>query len=56
MERVFTWIGDEIGPEHEIRARGAQIGTAYAEAFAQHLGHPHPQDDILTELLGGHRP
>jgi hypothetical protein len=33
------------------KKRGGQIGVEYAEAFCQHLGHPHPQDDILSELL-----
>lgn len=46
IESMKTWSGK----------RGAEIGVAYAEAFGQHLGHPHPQDDILTELLGGVRP
>lgn len=32
--------------------RGGEIGVAYAEAFCQHLGHPHPQDDVLVALLG----
>ena len=42
IESMKTWSGK----------RGAQIGTQYAEAFCQHLGHPHPQDDILQTLLG----
>jgi hypothetical protein len=32
-------------------ARGQEIGTAYAEAFVQHRGHPFPQTDLLQELL-----
>jgi N-acetylglucosamine malate deacetylase 1 len=32
--------------------RGEQIGTAYGEAFTQHLGHPYPHDNLLAELLG----
>src|SRR5262249_30992739 len=32
------------------RMRGASIGTAYAEAFVQHRGHPYPTDDILATL------
>lgn len=32
-------------------ARGAAIGVAYAESFRQHVGHPHPQDDLLLTLL-----
>lgn len=31
--------------------RGKQIGVAYAEAFCQHLGHPHPSDNPLIALL-----
>jgi LmbE family N-acetylglucosaminyl deacetylase len=41
IESMKTWSGK----------RGAQIGTQYAEAFCQHLGHPHPQDDVLAALL-----
>ena len=33
-------------------ARGARIGTAYAEGFRQHLGHAYPQDNILRKELG----
>ena len=33
-------------------ARGAVIGTRYAENFRQHIGHPHPTDDILKSALG----
>ena len=32
--------------------RGAQAGTAAAEAFVQHLGHPYPKDDLLAALFG----
>jgi LmbE family N-acetylglucosaminyl deacetylase len=28
-------------------------GTAYAEGFRQHRGHAYPQDDKLSEILGG---
>jgi LmbE family N-acetylglucosaminyl deacetylase len=31
--------------------RGKEIGTTYAEAFVQHLGHPYPHDDVLTQLF-----
>jgi hypothetical protein len=34
----------ECGPWREI-------GVAYGEAFCQHLGHPHPADDLLARLL-----
>lgn len=34
--------------------RGAEIGVAFGEAFRQHRGHPHPQDDILVNVLGAH--
>jgi LmbE family N-acetylglucosaminyl deacetylase len=33
--------------------RGAEAGTAYAEAFVQHRGHPFPQADLLADILGG---
>jgi len=32
--------------------RGKEIGTAYGEAFRQHLGHAYPQDNVLQKLLG----
>jgi len=32
--------------------RGKEIGTAYGEAFRQHLGHAYPQDNVLKKLLG----
>ena len=31
--------------------RGAQIGVAFGEAFTQHLGHPHPEDNTLCDLV-----
>ncbi len=31
--------------------RGKRIGSASAEAFVQHRGHPYPQDDLLKTLL-----
>jgi LmbE family N-acetylglucosaminyl deacetylase len=33
-------------------ARGAEIGSTYAEAFVQHRGHPFPQADLLAQILG----
>lgn len=54
-----SWLQKQHGMDNYIESmkrwsatRGAQIGAAYAEAFAQHLGHPHPQDDVLATLLG----
>jgi LmbE family N-acetylglucosaminyl deacetylase len=35
--------------------RGALIGVGYAEGFRQHLGHPHPTDDLLGAILDVHR-
>lgn len=55
-----SWLQKQHGMDNYIesmkswsRKRGAQIGVEYAEAFCQHLGHPHPQDDILKQLLDG---
>jgi len=31
--------------------RGSEIGVAHAEAFRQHLGHPYPSANPLSELL-----
>jgi LmbE family N-acetylglucosaminyl deacetylase len=33
------------------RDRGALANVGYAEAFCQHLGHPHPTDNPLIDLL-----
>ena len=53
-----AWLQKQHGMDNYIQSmktwsarRGAQIGTPYAEAFCQHLGHPHPEDDILQTLL-----
>jgi LmbE family N-acetylglucosaminyl deacetylase len=53
-----SWLQKQHGMDNYIESmkswsakRGAQISAAYAEAFCQHLGHPHPQDDVLTRLL-----
>ncbi len=53
-----SWLQRQHGMDNYIESmklwnarRGAQIGVAYAEAFCQHLGHPHPQDDVLARLL-----
>jgi len=32
--------------------RGQRIGTAAAEGFVQHRGHPYPHNDLLAELFG----
>ncbi|MFH1264343.1 MAG: PIG-L deacetylase family protein [Planctomycetota bacterium] len=36
---------------HTVK-RGKEAGVAAAEAFVQHLGHPYPQDDLLSALFG----
>ena len=36
--------------------RGRLIGAEYAEAFCQHLGHPHPADNPLEALVGAVQP
>lgn len=54
-----SWLQKQHGMDNYIESmkswsarRGAQIGAAFGEAFCQHLGHPHPQDDVLSQLLG----
>ena len=54
------WLREHHGMDHYIHSmqhhgqiRGKLAGCAYAEAFVQHRGHPYPQDDLLSELLGG---
>ena len=38
--------------ERWSRHRGQQIGAEHGEGYRQHLGHPHPQDNLLMSLLG----
>lgn len=54
------WLWAHHGMDEYIEAmkrhsaqRGKELCVEYAEAFAQHRGHPYPQTDILQELLGG---
>ena len=54
------WLRSHHGMDEYIDAmhrhsakRGKELGTEYAEAFTQHLGHAFPQSDILLEILGG---
>jgi N-acetylglucosamine malate deacetylase 1 len=53
-----SWLLKQHGMDDYIESmktwsarRGEQIGAAYGEAFCQHRGHPHPQDDLLDVLL-----
>lgn len=36
--------------ERWAAGRGSLIGVRYGEAFRQHVGHPHPQDNLLLAL------
>jgi LmbE family N-acetylglucosaminyl deacetylase len=38
--------------ERWSRQRGSQISAEHGEGYRQHLGHPHPQDNLLLSLLG----
>jgi LmbE family N-acetylglucosaminyl deacetylase len=58
-----SWLLKQHGMDNYIESmkgwsakRGEAIGVRYAEAFCQHLGHPHPQDDKLAELLKAVKP
>jgi len=53
------WLLRQHGMDHYLQSmrdwaavRGKECGVAFAEAFRQHLGHAHPQNNILEELLG----
>lgn len=53
-----SWLKKQHGMDDYIDSmkrwsalRGERIGTAYGEGFLQHLGHPHPTDNLLTALL-----
>ena len=54
-----SWLRKQHGIDDYVESmkrwsakRGQVLGAAYGEAFCQHLGHPHPQDDVLGELVG----
>ena len=56
-----AWLKKQHGMDNYIDSmqnwsalRGAQIGVSYGEGFLQHLGHPHPTDNPLRELLDAH--
>jgi LmbE family N-acetylglucosaminyl deacetylase len=58
-----SWLQTLHGMDNYIESmkswcakRGGEIGVKYAEAFQQHLGHPHPYDDILEQLLNAKKP
>ncbi len=53
-----SWLKKQHGMDDYIDSmrrwsalRGEQVGTAYGEGFLQHLGHPHPTDNLLLEIL-----
>ena len=53
------WLRSHHGIDEYVEAmkrhslmRGENAGVKYAEAFVQHLGHPYPTFDLLTELFG----
>ncbi len=53
-----SWLRKHHGMDNYIESmkewgarRGREMGVAYAEAFCQHRGHPHPQDNPLADLL-----
>jgi len=54
------WLRSHHGMDEYVESmkrqsamRGEELGVPYAEAFTQHLGHPYPANDILSEILGG---
>lgn len=55
-----NWLRQQHGVDEYLDAcrrwshlRGAEIDVEHAEGFRQYLGHPHPQNDLLSELLPG---
>lgn len=53
------WLQRQHGMDQYLQSmrdwaavRGRECNVEYAEAFRQHLGHAHPQDNILAELIG----
>jgi LmbE family N-acetylglucosaminyl deacetylase len=60
-ESQRAWLQKQHGTDDYLKSmqewgarRGEEIGVAFGEAFCQHVGHPHPQDDLLAKLLGYH--
>lgn len=58
-----AWLRQQHGLDEYIDAmrrwgaqRGEPIGVAYAEGFCQHVGHPHPTENLLAKLLGAVAP
>lgn len=58
-ESQRAWLQAHHGMDEYIESmirfsssRGREIGVQYAEGLRQHLGHSHPQDNILGRLLG----
>ena len=52
------WLREHHGMDEYIETmkrtgaeRGKLIGRPFAEGFRQHLGHPHPQNNLIAELL-----
>ena len=53
------WLQAHHGMDEYVEAmkrhsamRGDELAVEYAEAFVQHMGHPYPTTDLLTELFG----
>lgn len=60
-ESQRTWLRRQHGLDEYLEGcrrwsaeRGKELGTAYAEGFTQHRGHPYPHDDLLQTLLAPH--
>jgi LmbE family N-acetylglucosaminyl deacetylase len=58
-ESQRIWLKKQHGVDNYLTSmrewsamRGAEVDVAYAEGFGQHLGHPYPLDDLLSEALG----
>lgn len=52
------WLREHHGVDEYIdamqrhaRARGAEAGVEYAEAFVHHRGHAYPRNDVLAEIF-----
>jgi LmbE family N-acetylglucosaminyl deacetylase len=49
ISRIDEYLSSMRDQSHK---EGTAIGARYAEGFIQHAGLGHPQDNILTKLLG----
>jgi len=51
LQYISGWDAYTEQMKENSKKEGALINCSYGESFIQHLGHPHPQDNILKSIL-----